>query len=173
MTHRDFIPLGLALLTISDTRTRENDASGDILEKKASADGHHIIEREIVRDDIAKIQTKLRDWIKNPKIAAIIATGSTGMTGRDCAHQAFQEIYEKPMPGFGETFRMLSYQSIGASTIQSSASAGVAGGTYLFSLPGSPGACRDGWDQILHHQLDSRTRPCNLVEILARLQEKK
>ncbi len=168
-----FIPLGIALLTISDSRRPDNDKSGDILEKYILESGHGLIHRAIVTDDRDKICARIRPWLKDENVHAVIATGSTGLTGRDCAPEAFADLYEKEIPGFGEVFRMLSYRTIGTSTIQSRAGAGVANGTYMFTLPGSPGACRDAWEHILCHQLDSRTRPCNLVDIIPRLKEKR
>src|SRR6202011_2337141 len=148
-----------------------DDRSGDTLAERAIAAGHHVAARRIVRDEFAAIVEQLRAWIADPEIDVVIATGGTGVTGRDVTPEAFHSVYEKEIAGFGELFRWLSYEKIGTSTIQSRATAGVAGGTYLFALPGSPGACRDGWDDIIKPQLDNRHRPCNLVELMPRLQE--
>ena len=166
-----FAPINIAVLTVSDTRTREDDRSGDVLAGRIAEAGHAVIDRAIVRDDRAVISARLREWIADPRVDAVISTGGTGVTGRDVTPEAFHDIYDKEIPGFGELFRMLSHDKIGTSTIQSRATAGVAGGTYLFALPGSPGACRDAWDGILVHQLDIRFRPCNFVELMPRLQE--
>ena len=168
---RPFLPVNIALLTVSDTRTAADDRSGDSLAELAASAGHRIAARHIVRDEFAAIVAQLRLWIADPEIDAVIATGGTGVTGRDVTPEAFHRVYEKEVAGFGELFRWLSYAKIGTSTIQSRATAGVAGGTYLFALPGSPGACRDAWDDILVHQLDNRFRPCNFVELMPRLQE--
>ena len=167
-----FCAVNIAILTVSDTRKKENDKSGALLVKKLTEAGHTLAKRAIVRDEQAAIVVKLRQWIADPAIDVILATGGTGVTGRDVTPEAFFEIYEKEIPGFGELFRMLSYDLIGTSTIQSRATAGVAGGTYLFALPGSPGACRDAWDGILLSQLDIRHKPCNFAELLPRLQER-
>jgi molybdenum cofactor biosynthesis protein B len=168
---RPFLPVNIALLTISDTRTAADDRSGNILAELAGAANHHIARRSIVRDDFDAITRQLETWIADPEIDVVIATGGTGVTGRDVTPEAFHSVYEKEIAGFGELFRWLSYEKIGTSTIQSRATAGVAGGTYLFALPGSPGACRDAWEGILAHQLDNRFRPCNFVELMPRLQE--
>jgi len=168
---RPFLPVNIALLTVSDTRTASDDRSGNTLAELAETAGHRIAARQIVRDDFATITEQLRAWIAAPEIDAVIATGGTGVTGRDVTPEAFHAVYEKEIAGFGELFRWLSYAKIGTSTIQSRATAGVAGGTYLFALPGSPGACRDAWQDILVHQLDNRFRPCNFVELMPRLQE--
>jgi molybdenum cofactor biosynthesis protein B len=168
---RPFIPVRIAVMTVSDTRTLENDKSGGVLVDQLNAAGHILIERAIVPDDKATIVAQLRQWIGDEQIDVVISTGGTGVTGRDVTPEAFEAIYEKPIPGFGELFRMLSYQKIGTSTIQSRATAGVARGTYLFALPGSPGACRDAWEMILKDQLDYRHRPCNFVELFPRLRE--
>jgi molybdenum cofactor biosynthesis protein B len=143
-----------------------------MLVEKLTDAGHALVRRGIVRDDRAAIAAKLREWIADPGVEVVIATGGTGVTGRDVTPEAFSDVWEKEIAGFGELFRMLSYEKIGTSTIQSRCTAGVAGGTYLFALPGSPSACRDGWDMILATQLDIRFRPCNFVELLPRLQEK-
>ena len=169
---RDFIPVQIAIVTVSDTRTVETDTSGATLEELVTACGHRVVRREIVTDDQATIERTLRAYIDMPEVDVVIATGGTGVTGRDVTPEAFFAVYDKEIPGFGELFRWLSYESIGTSTIQSRATAGVAGGTYLFSLPGSTGACRDGWEKILKFQLDHRYRPCNLVELMPRLQER-
>ncbi|MBT5429165.1 MAG: molybdenum cofactor biosynthesis protein B [Rhodospirillaceae bacterium] len=168
---RDFLPINIAVLTVSDTRGIEDDKSGDTLVDRINGAGHVVIERDIIKDDLAEIVTKLKGLIKNKNIDVIISTGGTGVTGRDLTPEAFEQVYEKEIPGFGELFRMLSYDKIGTSTIQSRATAGVAGGTYLFALPGSPGACKDAWDDILVHQLDYRFKPCNFVELMPRLTE--
>ena len=166
-----FLPVAIAILTVSDTRTTADDRSGDTLAERVEAAGHRAVERRIVPDEIGRIEAALRNWIADPGVDCVIATGGTGLTGRDVTPEAFQRVYEKEIPGFGELFRWISYQKIGTSTIQSRATAGVAGGTYLFALPGSTGACRDAWDEILKWQLDSRYQPCNFVEIMPRLQE--
>ncbi len=168
---RRFIAVNIAVMTVSDTRTPNNDTSGDTLVRLLTEAGHHLAARTIVKDEIQAITAQLSAWIADPAIDVVIATGGTGVTGRDVTPEAFIPLYEKPIDGFGELFRMLSYKTVGTSTIQSRATAGVAGGTYLFALPGSTGACRDAWDGILKHQLDSRHRPCNLVELLPRLRE--
>lgn len=169
--NRPFLPVNIAVLTVSDTRSEADDRSGNTLADLIAASGHRVAVRRIVKDDRAAIVAQLRSWIADPAIDVVIATGGTGVTGRDVTPEAFHEVYEKEIAGFGELFRWLSYQKVGTSTIQSRATAGVAGGTYLFALPGSPGACRDGWDDIIRHQLDNRHRPCNLVELMPRLKE--
>ena len=168
---RRFIPVNIAVLTISDTRTAENDTSGDTLAARITEAGHFVAARAIERDDLAAIERHLRAWILDPKIDVVITTGGTGLTGRDITPEAFERVIEKRIEGFGELFRMISYQKIGTSTMQSRALAGVAGGTYLFALPGSPNAVKDAWDDILLWQLDARHRPCNLVELMPRLKE--
>jgi len=168
---RPFLPVAIAVLTVSDTRTEADDKSGRTLAELILRDGHRVAARAIVRDDVDAITAQLKAWIADPAIDVVIATGGTGVTGRDVTPEAFRAVYEKEIEGFGELFRMLSYQKVGTSTIQSRATGGVSGGTYLFALPGSPGACRDGWDDILKWQLDSRFRPCNLVELMPRLTE--
>ena len=170
-SEREFLPVNIALLTVSDSRTLENDKSGDTLEARIFEAGHKLAARTIVKDEQALIVQQLRTWIADPDIDTVISTGGTGLTGRDITPEAFEEVYEKEIKGFGELFRQLSYEIIGTSTMQSRATGGLAGGTYLFALPGSPGACRDGWDKILKAQLDSRQKPCNLVELMPRLQE--
>ena len=168
---RPFLPVNIGLLTVSDTRTEADDRSGNTLAELATAAGHRIAARLIVRDDFGAIVAQLRAWIADPEIDVVISTGGTGVTGRDVTPEAFHSVYKKEVAGFGELFRWQSYEKIGTSTIQSRATAGVAGGTYLFALPGSPGACRDAWDGILLHQLDNRFRPCNFVELMPRLLE--
>lgn len=167
-----FRPVRIAILTVSDTREREDDRSGDILEERVREAGHVLADRRIVRDEEPAIVAQLEAWIADPQIETVISTGGTGVTGRDVTPEAFARVYEKEIAGFGELFRMISYELIGTSTIQSRATAGVAGGTYLFALPGSPGACRDGWDRILRDQLDIRFRPCNFAELMPRLEER-
>ena len=167
----DFVPINIAVMTVSDTRTEADDRSGDTLAERITEAGHHVAARAIVRDDRDAITAKLRAWIADAAVDAVISTGGTGVTGRDVTPEAFHAVYEKEVTGFGELFRMLSYQKIGTSTVQSRATAGVAGGTYLFALPGSTGACKDAWDDILVYQLDIRHKPCNFVELMPRLQE--
>jgi molybdopterin adenylyltransferase len=168
---RPFLPVNIAVLTVSDTRTLDNDTSGATLADRVAKAGHTVAVRTIVKDDTAMIESLLRGWIADTQIDVVITTGGTGITGRDVTPEAFERVMEKRIEGFGELFRMLSYQKIGTSTMQSRAIGGVAGGTYLFALPGSTGAVKDGWDDILVHQLDNRFRPCNLVELMPRLQE--
>ena len=170
---RDFIPLNIAVLTVSDTRTFEDDTSGDVLVERIEKAGHKVAARRIVSDDRVHIRGALQAWISDKEIDAVISTGGTGLTGRDVTPEAFQSVYDKEIDGFSALFHRISYDKIGTSTIQSRATAGVAGGTFLFALPGSPGACKDGWDDILVHQLDYRYRPCNFVEIMPRLEEHK
>ena len=169
--NRPFLPCQIAVLTVSDTRTLANDTSGDTLAIRITAAGHIVAERAIVRDDADDIEMLLGRWIADPGIDVVITTGGTGITGRDVTPEAFDRVLEKKIEGFGELFRMLSYQKIGTSTMQSRALGGVAGGTYLFALPGSTGAVKDAWDDILVWHLDNRHRPCNLVELMPRLQE--
>lgn len=169
---RPFIAVNIALLTVSDTRTAGDDKSGDTLAERVATAGHVVRDRQIVRDDQAAIEAQLKAWIADHEIDVVIATGGTGVTGRDVTPEAFHAVFDKHIPGFGELFRWLSYEKIGTSTIQSRATAGVAQGTYLFALPGSPSACRDAWDLILKDQLDNRFRPCNFVELMPRLLEK-
>jgi molybdopterin adenylyltransferase len=164
--------VNIVVLTVSDTRTNENDKSGDTLVKRLTEAGHHLVEKRIVKDELPLLKDVLKEWIDSSKVDVIIATGGTGVTGRDVTPEAFESLYEKPIPGFGELFRWLSYQNIKTSTIQSRATAGVANGTFLFALPGSTGACKDAWDMIIVHQLDSTHKPCNLVELMPRLMEK-
>ncbi|HEY4203605.1 MAG TPA: molybdenum cofactor biosynthesis protein B [Xanthobacteraceae bacterium] len=168
---KQFIPLNIAVLTISDTRSLDDDKSGTTLVDRLTNAGHRLAAREIVTDDVEAIRAVVRKWIADPGVDAVITTGGTGFTGRDVTPEAIEPLFEKRMDGFSIAFHMLSHAKIGASTIQSRATAGVTGATYIFCLPGSPGACKDGWDGILAHQLDYRTRPCNFVEIMPRLDE--
>jgi molybdenum cofactor biosynthesis protein B len=169
---REFKPINIAVLTVSDTRTAADDTSGDILAERVKVAGHRLVARAILRDEVALITGKLNDWIDDPAIDAVVSTGGTGLTGRDVTPEALARIDgAREIPGFGELFRWVSYRSIGTSTIQSRACAVVARGTYIFALPGSNGAVRDGWDGILAEQLDSRNRPCNFVELMPRLRE--
>jgi len=168
---RTFLPVRMALMTVSDTRTPETDRSGNRLAERILEAGHILAARRIVKDEKSEIVTQLQAWIADPDIHVVLSTGGTGLTGRDVTPEAFESLYEKAIPGFGELFRMLSYETIGTSTIQSRATGGLAGGTLLFALPGSPGAVGDAWDKILKFQLDSRFRPCNLVELMPRFQE--
>ena len=168
---RQFIPLNIAVLTISDTRALADDKSGTTLADRLTAAGHKLAARDIVTDDVEAIRGVLRKWIADDGVDAIITTGGTGFTGRDVTPEAIEPLFEKRMDGFSIAFHMLSHAKIGTSTVQSRATAGVAGSTFIFCLPGSPGACRDGWDGILAAQLDYRTRPCNFVEIMPRLDE--
>ena len=169
---REMIPVGIAVLTVSDTRGVADDRSGDTLVERLTAAGHVLVARAIERDDVDAIVERLAGWIEDPDIDVIITTGGTGVTGRDVTPEAVEAVAEKMIPGFGELFRWLSYRTIGTSTIQSRACACVAGGTYIFALPGSTGAVKDGWDLILKDQLDSRFRPCNFVELMPRLTER-
>jgi molybdenum cofactor biosynthesis protein B len=166
-----FLPVNIAVLTVSDTRDMASDRSGQTLQDRIETARHHCVAREIVKDDPDAIEAALRRWIADPAVDCVITTGGTGITGRDVTPEAFKRVLEKEIEGFGELFRWISFQKIGTSTIQSRAMGGVAGGTYLFALPGSTGACKDGWDDILRFQLDSRHRPCNLVELMPRLLE--
>ena len=168
---KPFIALNIAVATISDTRAMSDDKSGATLAERITAAGHHLATRNIVPDDVERIQAQLKIWITDPNIDVIITTGGTGFTGRDVTPEAVEPLFDKRMDGFSIAFHMISYGKIGTSTLQSRAIAGVAGTTFIFCLPGSPGACRDGWDGILVHQLDYRTRPCNFVEIMPRLDE--
>jgi len=168
---KDFIPVRIAILTVSDTRTEDDDRSGDTLVARLEAAGHTLAARRIVKDERDMISAQLRDWVANPEIDVVISTGGTGLTGRDVTVEAHRDVYEKEIDAFGTVFTMVSYQKIGTSAVQSRATGGVAGGTYLFALPGSTGACKDAWDEILQWQLDYRHRPCNFVEIFPRLDE--
>ncbi len=168
---RRFIAVNIAVMTVSDTRTEADDKSGEVLIQRLTEAGHNLAARAIVRDEADAITARLKAWIEDADIDVVIATGGTGLTGRDVTPEAFESLYEKEISGFGELFRMVSYDKIGTSTIQSRATGGMANATYLFALPGSPSACRDGWDEILKFQLDIRYRPCNLVELMPRLRE--
>ncbi len=168
---RQFIPLNIAILTVSDTRTEENDTSGRLLVDRLSQVGHQLAAKNIVPDDIYQIRAQVSQWIADPQINAIITTGGTGVTGRDGTPEAIQVLLDKELAGFGELFRSISYSEIKTSTLQSRTLAGVANGTYIFCLPGSSGACKTAWDHILQPQLDYRTRPCNFVELMPRLLE--
>lgn len=167
-----FLPVRIAVLTVSDTRTLADDRSGDTLVARLSDAGHILADRRIVKDDVDTIVATLHAWIDDPQVDCVITTGGTGVTGRDVTPEAIERIQDKPIPGFGELFRWLSFQSIGTSTVQSRACACVTRGTYIFALPGSTGAVKDGWDGILRDQLDSRHRPCNFVELMPRLLER-
>jgi molybdopterin adenylyltransferase len=168
---RAFIPLNIAVLTVSDTRSLDDDKSGATLAERLTAAGHRLAARNIVTDDIDAIRNQVKLWVADPNIDIVITTGGTGFTGRDVTPDAIEPLFDKRMDGFSIAFHMLSHAKIGASTIQSRATAGLAGTTFIFCLPGSPGACRDGWDGILAHQLDYRSKPCNFVEIMPRLDE--
>jgi len=170
---KTFTPINIAVLTVSDTRTAENDTSGDILAARITDAGHNLAARLIIKDDASLLASKFNDWINDRQIDAIVSTGGTGLTGRDVTPEALAQLDgARDIPGFGELFRWLSYKTIGTSTVQSRACAVVARGTYIFALPGSNGAVKDGWDGILAEQLDSRNRPCNFVELMPRLREK-
>jgi molybdopterin adenylyltransferase len=169
--NRPFKPVRIAILTVSDTRTPKDDKSGTLLAEMLGADGHELAARAIVKDDVEQVRAQLRTWIADPAIDAVITTGGTGLTGRDVTPEAVRPLFEKEIDGFSVLMHMLSYSTIGTSTIQSRALAGVAGGTYIFCVPGSPGACKDAWTMILRLQFDSRHRPCNFVEIMPRLME--
>ena len=168
---RQFLPLNIAIITVSDTRTFENDKSGDTLAARITDAGHNLYERLIMKDDCEDLAAQLKKWSNDPEVDVVITTGGTGVTGRDVTPEAFKMVIEKEIPGFGEIFRMLSYQKIKTSTIQSRAMAGVVNATYMFALPGSSGAVKDAWDDILVHQLDARTKPCNFVDLMPRLNE--
>jgi molybdenum cofactor biosynthesis protein B len=168
---RQFVPLKIAVLTVSDTRSLDDDKSGATLAERIEKAGHLIAGRTVVQDDVEAIRKQMRAWIADPGIDAIISTGGTGFTGRDVTPEAAEALFEKRMDGFSTVFHMVSHAKIGSSTIQSRATAGVANSTFIFCLPGSPGACRDAWDEILVHQLDYRFRPCNFVELMPRLDE--
>jgi molybdenum cofactor biosynthesis protein B len=167
-----FIPLNIAVLTVSDSRTLADDGSGDTLQGRAEAAGHRVIAREIVRDDVYQIRAVISRWIADPQVQVVLATGGTGVTGRDSTPEAVAPLLDKQIEGFGELFRSVSFAEIGASTIQSRAFAGLANGTFLFCLPGSSGACRTAWDKILLAQLDHSTRPCNFAQLIPRLLER-
>ena len=168
---REFLPVRIAIMTVSDTRTLDDDKSGNTLVNRLEKAGHILADRQIVTDDVDKIVAQLNTWIADENVDVVISTGGTGLTGRDVTPEAFHKVYEKEIDGFSFIFHRISYEKIGTSTVQSRATAGVANGTYLFALPGSPGACKDGWDGILEQQLDSRHLPCNFVEIMPRLNE--
>lgn len=170
---QEFIPVRIAVLTVSDTRDITEDRSGDVLVKRLEDAGHTLADRMIVRDERDAIAGQLRDWIEDDAVDVVISTGGTGLTGRDVTVEAHRDVYEKEIDAFGTVFTIVSMQKIGTSAVQSRATGGVAGGTYLFALPGSPGACKDAWDEILSLQLDYRHRPCNFVEIMPRLDEHK
>jgi molybdenum cofactor biosynthesis protein B len=172
MPEREFIPLGIAVLTISDSRTEADDKSGALLVERVQSAGHNLAEKCIVRDEVHDIRAKIAQWIADENVQAVISTGGTGVTGRDGTPEAVTPLLDKEIPGFGEIFRMISYEEIKTSTLQSRALAGVARTTYIFCLPGSSGACRTAWDKIISAQLDYRTRPCNLVELMPRLLER-
>ncbi len=171
-TSLDFVPINIAVITISDSRTKENDTSGDTLEKRITGAGHKMIKRTIIPDDVSQIKDTLDTMSKEEEIDCIITTGGTGLTGRDTTPEAVNEIASKQIDGFGELFRQVSFEKIGTSAIQSRAVAALINSTYVFCLPGSTGACKDGWDEILQYQLDIRHKPCNFVEIMPRLNEK-
>lgn len=170
-TDREFKPINIALVTVSDTRTADNDTSGDILAQRIESAGHTLVARVIEVDDADVLEKRFNAWIDDPQVDAIVSTGGTGLTGRDVTPEALDRVKEKDIPGFGEVFRYLSLKTIGTSTVQSRAAAVVSRGTYIFALPGSNGAVKDGWDGILAEQLDSRNRPCNFVELMPRLKE--
>ena len=168
---KDFIPVRIAILSVSDTRTLAEDKSGDTLVARLEQAGHHLAARDMVTDDRDLISAKLRAWVENPEIDVILSTGGTGLTGRDVTVEAHRDVYEKEIEAFATVFTIVSMKKIGTSAVQSRATGGVAGGTYLFALPGSSGACKDAWDEILVHQFDYRHNPCNFVEIMPRLDE--
>lgn len=171
-TARTFKPINIALITVSDTRGPEDDTSGDILAKRITDAGHALVRRTILKDDAGLLARQFDEWIDDPQVDAVISTGGTGLTGRDVTPEALDRVKDKEIPGFGELFRWISFKTIGTSTVQSRAMAVVARGTYIFALPGSNGAVKDGWDNILAEQLDSRNRPCNFVELMPRLLER-
>ena len=168
---RAFLPLRIAVLTVSDSRTAADDRAGDLLAERLQAAGHALADRALAPDDVHQIRARVSAWLVDPGVQVILTSGGTGVTGRDGTPEAVAPLLDKRIDGFGEMFRVLSYDSIGASTLQSRALGGVANRRYVFCLPGSPGACRDAWDRLLRPQLDSRTRPCNLVELMPRLEE--
>ena len=171
MTDKPLLPLNIAVLTVSDSRTEADDKSGKLLVGRLEKAGHRCVDKHIVRDDIYAIRAVVSGWIADPKVQVVLTTGGTGVTGRDGTPEAIQPLLDKTLDGFGETFRMISYQQIRTSTVQSRAIAGVANGTYLFCVPGSSGACATAWDELLEAQLDSRTRPCNFADLIPRLLE--
>lgn len=168
---RAFSPLGIAVLTISDSRDAATDTSGDLLAERVVVAGHRLAARALVRDSKALIQEQIRSWIADPEVDVIISTGGTGVTGRDVTPEAVRELFEKELDGFAVLWHLVSYETVGVSTMQSRACAGIAGGTVIYALPGSNGACRDGWDRLIRLQLDSRHRPCSIVEVIPRFQE--
>ena len=168
---KNFIPVRIALLTVSDTRTLKDDKSGSVLAERIEISGHQVVSRKLIRDERQKIRLQLENWVKSESVDVIISTGGTGLTGRDVTVEAHRDVYEKEIDAFSVVFSIVSMKKIGTSAIQSRSTAGVAGGTYLFALPGSPGACKDAWDEILVKQLDFRHQPCNFVEIMPRLDE--
>ena len=170
-TTRAFTPLGIAVLTVSDSRNAATDTSGDLLAERIAAAGHRVAGRAVVRDSKADIQEQLRRWIEDSGVDVVISTGGTGLTGRDVTPEAVRELFEKELEGFAVLFHLVSYETVGVSTLQSRACAGLAGGTVIYCLPGSNGACRDGWDRLIAPQLDSRHRPCSIVEVIPRFQE--
>jgi molybdenum cofactor biosynthesis protein B len=167
-----FIPLNIAILTVSDTRTEQTDTSGKILSERLLAAGHHLADKQIVVDSIYQIRAIVSQWIADKTVQIIISTGGTGLTGRDGTPEAVKVLFDKTIEGFGEIFRAISYEEIKTSSLQSRAIAGVANGTYIFTLPGSSGACKTAWDQLIQHQVNATTQPCNLVDLMPRLQEK-
>ena len=168
---KNFIPVRIALMTVSDTRTLKDDKSGSVLAERIEISGHQVVSRKLIRDDRQKIRSQLESWVKSETVDVIISTGGTGLTGRDVTVEAHRDVYEKEIDAFSVVFAIVSMKKIGTSAIQSRSTAGVAGGTYLFALPGSPGACKDAWDEVLVKQLDFRHQPCNFVEIMPRLDE--
>lgn len=166
-----FIPINIAVMTVSDTRTDENDTSGQFLVERLTALGHHLADKQIVRDDVYLLRAVVSRWIADPQVHVVMITGGTGMTGRDVTPEAMRPLFDKEIEGFGELFRQLSFKDIGTSTVQSRALAGLANGTLIFCMPGSTGACRTGWDEILQYQLDARTRPCNFITLIPRFGE--
>ena len=168
---RSFTRLGIAVMTISDSRDQSDDTSGDLLAERITSAGHDLKGRALVRDDIPAIQTQARRWIADPEVDVIVTTGGTGLTGRDVSPEAFRELFDKELEGFTVLWHLVSYETVGVSTMQSRACAGLAGGTVIYVLPGSNGACRDGWDRLISRQLDSRHRPCSIVELIPRFQE--
>ena len=167
----EFKPVRIAILTITDSRTAQNDTSGDLLAGRVEAAGHILADRDLIRDDVESIQTRMEKWISDPAIDAVVSTGGTGLTGRDVTPEAIRPLFDKEIEGFSVIFHQVSYQSVGLSTLQSRAIAGLANGTFIFCLPGSNGAVKDGWDKVISLQLDSRHKPCNLVELMPRLME--
>ena len=168
---KPFLAINIAVMTVSDTRTLETDTSGQLLTERITTMGHKVAARLVIKDEVPLIVSQLKTWVNDPGVDCIITTGGTGVTGRDVTPEAFAQVWEKDIPGFGELFRYISIKSIGTSTVQSRACAGVANGTYMFALPGSNGAVKDGWDEILKYQLDVRHKPCNFVELMPRLKE--